>query len=77
MKNVQISFDEDLLERVDELAASSHQARSAVVREALESWLRRREIREFEEKWIASLKEHPQDIGEVEAWAKAETWSDE
>jgi metal-responsive CopG/Arc/MetJ family transcriptional regulator len=35
MKNVQISLDEDLIETVDELAASANLSRSAVVRDAL------------------------------------------
>jgi len=77
LKNVQISFDEDLLETVDELAASSQLSRSAVVREALKTWVRQREVKNFEDEWIAKLKEKPQDLGEAEAWAEAESWSDE
>jgi metal-responsive CopG/Arc/MetJ family transcriptional regulator len=77
VKNVQISFDEDLLETVDELAASSQQSRSAIVREALKTWVRQREVKNFEEEWIARLKEKPQDPGETEAWAEAESWGDE
>jgi metal-responsive CopG/Arc/MetJ family transcriptional regulator len=77
MKNVQISFDEDLLDTVDELAASLHLTRSAIVREALKNWVRQREVKNFEDEWIAKLKEKPQDLGEAEAWAEAESWSDE
>jgi metal-responsive CopG/Arc/MetJ family transcriptional regulator len=77
VKNVQISFDEDLLDTVDELAASSHLTRSAIVREALRNWVRQREVKNFEEEWVAKLKETPQDLREAEAWAEAESWSDE
>ena len=77
MKNVQVSFDEDLLETVDELAASSQLSRSAVVREALRTWVRQREVKNFKEEWIAKLEERPQDDREAEAWLQAETWSDE
>ena len=77
MKNVQISFDEDLLETLDELAAASHRSRSAIVREALKTWVRQWAVKNFEEEWIAKLKEKPQDLGEPEAWAEAESWSDE
>ncbi len=35
MKNVQISFDENLLEEVDRFAASEKISRSAIVRKAL------------------------------------------
>jgi len=42
MKNVQISFDENLLSTVDRIASSSNLSRSAVVREALKAWIRER-----------------------------------
>ena len=77
MKNVQISFDEDLLETVDELAKSEQLSRSAVVREALKNWIHDRRVKNFEEDWIAKLKEKPQDLKDAEAWAEAESWSDE
>ena len=77
MKNVQISFDEELLATVDHWAASSQLSRSAVVREALKTWVRQKEIKEFEDEWIAKLKENPRDQEEEEAWLEAESWSDE
>ncbi len=77
MKNVQISFDEGLLATVDHWAASSQLSRSAVVREALKTWIRQKEIKEFEDEWIAKLKENPRDQEEEEAWLEAESWSDE
>jgi len=40
MKNVQISFDENLLKSVDGLAASTRLSRSAIVREALRRWIK-------------------------------------
>ena len=77
MKNVQISFDEELLDTVDRLSASLQLSRSAVVREALKTWIRQREVKSFEEEWIARLKDKPQDLHEAEAWAKTESWSTE
>lgn len=77
MKNVQISFDEDLLETIDALAACDQLSRSAVVREALKTWVRQRKVKDFEEEWIARLREKPQDPSEAEAWAEAESWSEE
>ena len=77
MKNVQISFDEDLLEKFDECAAESQLTRSAAVREAVKTWIRQEEIQKFEETWIQKLKENPQDSEDSEAWTKAETWGDE
>jgi len=76
MKNVQISFDENLLKIIDRIAASCQLSRSAMVREALENWVRQREIQEFEEAWIRKLKENPDDITDSETWLHAEQWGD-
>jgi len=76
MKNVQISFDENLLKSVDSLAASTSLSRSAIVREALRRWIKEKKIKEFEEEWIRKLKENPDDTQESEAWMKIEQWGD-
>jgi metal-responsive CopG/Arc/MetJ family transcriptional regulator len=77
MKNVQISFDENLLKTIDRITASDKLTRSAVVREALENWIRQREIQEFEEAWIRKLKEIPDDVTDSETWLQAEQWGDQ
>ena len=77
MKNVQISFDENLLKTIDRITASDKLTRSAVVREALENWIRQREIQEFEKAWIRKLKEIPDDITDSETWLQAEQWGDQ
>ena len=77
MKNVQISFDEQLLRTIDRFATSSRLTRSAVVREAVENWIRQKEIKEFEDDWIKKLKESPVDPDDSEVWLEAENWSDE
>jgi metal-responsive CopG/Arc/MetJ family transcriptional regulator len=80
MKNVQISFDEDLLKTIDQFAASSQLTRSAAVREAVKTWIRREEIKKFEDEWIRKLNENPEnpeDTEDSEAWIKAEKWGDE
>lgn len=74
MKNVQISFDEQLLKTIDHIAASYQLSRSALVREALEKWIRQREIQEFEKAWIRKLKESSDDITDADAWLQAEHW---
>ena len=77
MKNVQISFDEQLLRTIDRFATSSKLTRSAVVREAVENWNRQKEIKEFEDDWIKKLKENPVDPDDSEVWLKTEKWSAE
>jgi len=76
MKNVQISFDEELLKTIDRFARSSRLTRSAVVREAVKNWVRQKKVKEFEDDWIEKLKESPEDMDDSEAWIKAEEWSD-
>ncbi len=77
MKNVQISFSEDLLKTIDRYAKSVQLTRSALVREAVKTWIRQTEIKQFEETWIQKLKESPVDLKDSEAWLKAEKWGDE
>ena len=76
MKNVQISFDDNLLDAVDRFAASAKISRSSIIREALRHWLREREIREFEEQWITSIKENPDDSNDGEPWIDSQQWGD-
>ena len=76
MKNVQISFDEDLLQEIDRIAAFLKTSRSAIVREAIKRWIREKEIEEFEGQWIRSLKQKPDDSKNAEAWIEAQKWSD-
>lgn len=76
MKNVQISFDEDLLNEVNSMVASTRLSRSAIVREALRRWIREKKIKKFEDEWIKKLKENPDDTQEANAWIKIEQWGD-
>ncbi len=76
MKNVQISFDEDLLNEVNRMVASTRLSRSAIVREALRRWIREKKIKKFEDEWIRKLKENPDDTQEAKAWIKIEQWGD-
>lgn len=76
MKNVQISFDENLLNTIDNIAASSKTSRSAVVREALKNWIKQKEIKAFENDWIRKLKESPDDRSDTDAWMDAEHWGE-
>ena len=77
MKNVQICFDEDLLNKVDKYASASQLTRSAAVREAVKTWIRQEEIKKFEDTWIQKLKENPDDLQDSDAWQQAEKWGDE
>ncbi len=74
MKNVQISFDENLLTAIDRIAAASRESRSSIIRKALEFWIRQKEINEFEQQWIQKLKETPGEAETTDSWIKTELW---
>lgn len=74
MKNVQISFDENLLTAIDRIAAASRESRSSIIRKALEFWIRQKEINEFEQQWIQKLKETPDETETTDNWIKTELW---
>jgi metal-responsive CopG/Arc/MetJ family transcriptional regulator len=76
MKKVPISFDKNLLETVDRFAVSTKTSRSAMGREALKHWIREKEIKEFEDLWIRSIKDNPDDPKAAEAWIEAQHWSE-
>ena len=75
MKNIQVSFDENMIDEVDRVAASSQTSRSAVIRDAIKHWLKEREIRKFEKEWIQCLKKRPDDPKDAEKWIKAQEWT--
>jgi metal-responsive CopG/Arc/MetJ family transcriptional regulator len=75
MKNVQISLDEDTLQRVDRAAEPLGLTRSEVIRQALRQWLRQRAVERFEQEWIAALASKPADGDAADAWLPAQTWS--
>ena len=70
MKSVQISFDEKPLKTIDRYAKSSQLSRSEAVHEAVRSWIRQKQIDEFENTWISKLKENPQDVSSSAIWLK-------
>ena len=76
MKYVQIGFDESLLNTIDKIAASSQLSRSAVVREALSYWIRRREAKAFENEWIEKLREIPDESLDTVGWLETEHWGE-
>lgn len=77
LKTIQITIDEDLLERLDRRLCGRSKARSAFVRAAIERELRRAEVAEMEEQWRASYENEPVDLAELEAWELVQDWTDD
>ncbi|HEY3886350.1 MAG TPA: CopG family transcriptional regulator [Vicinamibacterales bacterium] len=76
MKNVQITLDEETLRRVDRAAKPLGLKRSEIVRQALREWLRRKSVERFEQDWIDSLRDHPDEPARAEAWLDSVVWGD-
>lgn len=76
MKNVQISLDEETLERVDRIGKPLGLKRSAIVRQALREWMHRHAVERFEREWIAALRSEPDAADRAEDWLGAQTWGE-
>jgi metal-responsive CopG/Arc/MetJ family transcriptional regulator len=81
MKNAQIAFDENFLNKIDRIASNLNKTRSAVVREAVRYWLRKKEIEDFEKQWINSLKtKNEESLGQgssAQQWFEIEEWEEQ
>jgi len=76
MQYVQISFDDSLLNSIDNIAAACQLSRSAVVGKALRYWIRQRESKAFETEWIKKLREIPDDSLDAVDWVDTEHWGE-
>ncbi len=81
MKNAQIAFDENFLDKIDRIASNMNKTRSAVVREAVRCWLRKKEIEDFEKQWINRLKttgeESQGQSSSDQQWFETEGWEEQ
>jgi len=77
MKNIQICFDEKILQKLDHAASVSRLSYADIITEALTQWLKQREIQSFENDWIEKLKKNPDNSEDAEKWIQSQTWSSE
>ncbi|MEX2443254.1 MAG: ribbon-helix-helix protein, CopG family [Alkalispirochaeta sp.] len=77
MKNIQVSLDETSIAGLDSVAHHQQKTRAAVIREAVDAWLRRQRIASFENAWIAAAQNEDTRADDSDAWFAAETWSEE
>ncbi len=74
MKTIQITIDEELLQKVDLATHTIKIARSQFIRKALEDALRRLEIEEKERKQIEGYRNKPVTPGEFDVWESEQSW---
>jgi metal-responsive CopG/Arc/MetJ family transcriptional regulator len=76
MKTIQMTIDENLLERVDQATQSLGVARSMFIREALELALRNLTIAELERQHREGYEQYPVVAGEFDVWEAEQAWGD-
>ena len=74
MKTIQITIDDDLLLKVDQVTHLKKIARSQFIRQALEEALRQMTIAELEQKQAEGYRQHPVIPGEFDIWESEQAW---
>lgn len=74
MKTIQMTLDEDLLEMVDRTVRKLGTTRSNYIRESLNYYLKRSQIKEKEKKHFEGYLKHPVKKGEFEIWKEEQVW---
>lgn len=74
METIQVVLDSRLLRATDGAARKAHVNRSALIRRALDEYLRRLEVREMEEKERQAYRRHPDNPDEIALWAREAVW---
>lgn len=77
LKTIQMTLDEGLLEKVDDLVSELATSRSAFIRELLERELKARHWRELERQDEEGYRLLPPDDEEVESWLGIQDWGEE
>lgn len=73
-RTVSLRIDEELLDAVDRAGSAERRARSAVVREALEQWLKRRNLAERVQRHREGYARKPVARDEFSSVLGAQTW---
>lgn len=74
MKTVQMTLDEDLIERVDRAARRLKTSRSAFTREALQEALKHIQTMQREAQHRRGYAAHPVENDEFSGWADEQVW---
>ena len=76
MKTIQITIDETLLKELDQIMKQTKESRSAIIRNAILSYLRQRRIAEMEEKHKRGYEKKPVSNDEFSIWEDEQVWGD-
>jgi len=76
MKTVQMTLDDDLVEKVDRVAKRLRTSRSALARRALRESLARYNADQLERKHRRGYQKHPVRGNEFSVWETEQAWGD-
>ena len=77
MRTVQMTLDNELVDRVDNIVKELKTTRSAFTRQALQEAIERFNVRRLEEKHRRGYELHPVTRKEFSAWESEQEWGDE
>ena len=76
MKPIQVTFDEDLLTKFDELSEVRERGRSAVLRQAAADYLARKTAEEIDRQYAEGYGRLPQTDEELD-WGESRVWPED
>ncbi len=76
MMNIEITLEEQLLTEIVSAGKSRGLELAQIIREALLVWLKRNGGQQFEQEWVAALKQNPDEASRAEDWLESQTWSE-
>ena len=77
MATIQVVLDDALLRLTDELAAKKNANRSALIREALRSYLKKSRFQELEHQERSAYERLPDELEEAHRWERISDWPDD
>jgi Arc/MetJ-type ribon-helix-helix transcriptional regulator len=77
MKTIQMTLDEDLVRKVDQVVREMRTTRSEFTRSALRIAIEQIEARRLEEKHRRGYKRQPVKKGEFSLWEREQAWGSE
>ena len=77
MRTIQMTLDDELVEKVDAIASELKTTRSAFTREALREAIKQYNIRNLELRHQQGYAVHPVNKEEFSIWENEQNWGDE
>jgi metal-responsive CopG/Arc/MetJ family transcriptional regulator len=77
MKTIQMTLDEDLVHKVDQVVREIQTTRSEFTRSALRAAIKQFEARQLEEKHRRGYNRRPVKKGEFSPWEREQAWGNE